>query len=265
MRKPNHIVLDFETNASRNASQYWAIDYLSSSNQPQFMHELNIQRKYQTNTQLSNKHLNSPLASKYTLSTNVTHKASLLKDWEKNGLTKMFQPLTTASEKSKKHLLQYSQSFGRDAYMYVNLDEDKYHQRNLKCLLIKYASHSSTNLNNSLNTWFNSLNINFLRKERLYTKLKYSRSPAYDIVSGGAAALLAGFFGFLISEKFGYELVDSGDFYYLFMYIVFLSFSVRPLLLVSDASKGFWHTLSLKRVTSFYVELLRVLLYWFKR
>jgi len=83
------------------------------------------------------------------------------------------------------------------------------------------------------------VNINFLRKERLYTKLKYSRSPAFDIVSGGAAALLAAFIGFLISEKFGYELVDSGDFYFLFMYIVFLSFSIRPLLIVSDASKGF--------------------------
>ena len=54
-----------------------------------------------------------------------------------------------------------------------------------------------------INTLKNTININFLRKERLYTKLKYSRSPAYDIVSGGAAALLAGFLGFLVSEKFG--------------------------------------------------------------
>jgi hypothetical protein len=61
----------------------------------------------------------------------------------------------------------------------------------------------------------------------MYTKLKYSRVPQYDIVSGGAAALLAGFLGFLISEKFGFELVDSGDFYFLFMYLVFLFFSLR--------------------------------------
>jgi hypothetical protein len=108
------------------------------------------------------------------------------------------------------------------------------------------------------------VNINFLRKERLYTKLKYSRSPAYDIVSGGAAALLAGFLGFLISEKFGYELVDSGDFYYLFMYIVFLVFSIRPLLTVSDANKGFWNVFSLKRVLSFYLSLLQILLKKFK-
>ena len=56
----------------------------------------------------------------------------------------------------------------------------------------------------------------------MYTKLKYSRSPQSDIVSGGVAALFAGFLGFLISEKFGIELVDSGDFYTFFMYIVFL-------------------------------------------
>lgn len=72
--------------------------------------------------------------------------------------------------------------------------------------------------------------INFLVKDQLYTKLKYSRCPQYDIVSGGFAAVLAGFIGFLISEKFGIELVDSGDFYTAFMYAVFLSFSLRPLI-----------------------------------
>lgn len=69
--------------------------------------------------------------------------------------------------------------------------------------------------------------VNFIRKEFVYTKLKYSRSPAYDAVSGGFAALLAGFIGFLISEKFGIELVDSGDFFIGFMYAVFGVFSVR--------------------------------------
>jgi hypothetical protein len=72
--------------------------------------------------------------------------------------------------------------------------------------------------------------INFIKKEKIYTKLKYSRSPQYDIVSGGSAALFAGFLGFLISEKFGIELVDSGDFYTFFMYCVFFSFSLRPFL-----------------------------------
>ena len=92
--------------------------------------------------------------------------------------------------------------------------------------------------NTHLNTTLNLININFLRKEKLYTKLKYSRSPAYDIVSGGAAALFAGFLGFLVSEKFGFELVDSGDFYFLTMYIVFICFSVRPLLTIIEPTKS---------------------------
>jgi len=110
----------------------------------------------------------------------------------------------------------------------------------------------------------NLINVNFLRKERLYTKLKYSRSPAYDIVSGGAAALLAGFIGFLISEKFGYELVDSGDFYYAFMYLVFLTFSIRPLLTVSDANKGFMQMFSLRNIFIFYINLIKVVFKKFK-
>jgi hypothetical protein len=110
----------------------------------------------------------------------------------------------------------------------------------------------------------NLINVNFLRKERLYTKLKYSRSPAYDIVSGGSAALLAGFIGFLISEKYGFEMVDSGDFYYLFMYIVFLSFSLRPLLTAFDLRYNFLQLFSLKIFTDFYLSLFYLLLYFFK-
>ena len=33
----------------------------------------------------------------------------------------------------------------------------------------------------------------------------------------GFVLSFAGFLGFLICEKFGFELVDSGDFYFLFM------------------------------------------------
>jgi hypothetical protein len=135
----------------------------------------------------------------------------------------------------------------------------------MKHLLSKYQKlDKSFYTNQRLDTTQNLLNVNFLRKERLYTKLKYSRSPAFDIVSGGMAALLAGFIGFLISEKYGYELVDSGDFYYAFMYLVFLTFSLRPLLIVSDSTKGFLEALSLKRVLLFYVNLLKLFLRNFK-
>lgn len=116
------------------------------------------------------------------------------------------------------------------------------------------SGNSPYNSNN--NTLLNLTNVNFLRRERLYTKLKYSRSPAYDIVSGGAAALLAGFLGFLVSEKYGFELVDSGDFYYLFMYLVFLGFSLRPLLTSIDYNDSFRNIFSPKLFLSFYLNLI---------
>ena len=101
----------------------------------------------------------------------------------------------------------------------------------------------------------NLVNINFLRHERLYTKLKYSRSPAFDSVSGGAAAILAGFLGFLISEKFGFELVDSGDFYYLWMYIVFLVFMLKPLLYTMNVNSSVYSTLSINNILNFFIKI----------
>jgi hypothetical protein len=112
----------------------------------------------------------------------------------------------------------------------------------------------------NVNSWFNNININFLRKERLYTKLKYSRSPAYDTVSGGAAALFGGLIVFLVAEKFGIELVDSGDFYYLFMYIVFLSFFLRPYLTISNYKYSFLEFISLTNVIKFYTNIIVMIL-----
>ena len=97
--------------------------------------------------------------------------------------------------------------------------------------------------------------IHFLRKEKLYTKLKYSRCPQYDIVSGGFAAIFAGFIGFLISEKFGIELVDSGDFYNAFMYAAFATLSIRPFLLTYSADNTKYHPLSPKYLLLFLRDL----------
>ena len=104
-------------------------------------------------------------------------------------------------------------------------------------------------------TFTNLFDINFLRKERLYTKLKYSRCPQYDIVSGGFAALFAGFIGFLISEKFGIELVDSGDFYIVLMYAVFAVMFLRPLILSYSKYKTPYYPFSLKYLYLFFTDL----------
>ena len=119
---------------------------------------------------------------------------------------------------------------------------------------------SDTSKTNSL-LW-SLFDINFLKKEKMYTKLKYSRSPQYDIVSGGVAALFAGFLGFLISEKFGIELVDSGDFYTFFMYLVFLCFSTRPFLRIMSKKNTLYHFVSLKFLVD-YLYTIVILLFKF--
>jgi hypothetical protein len=88
--------------------------------------------------------------------------------------------------------------------------------------------------------------VNFLKKDKIYTKLKYSRVPQYDIVSGGSAALFAGFLGFLICEKFGFELLDSGDFYFLFMYVVFIFYFSRLFVKLLNATDRAWSVTSPK-------------------
>jgi hypothetical protein len=162
-----------------------------------------------------------------------------MRDIDKEGLHRVYAPITTTSkETTKKYFLRYATDPGQDAYMFNSLSRRNYAIYKLTASLIK-LKRLKTRPSLRLGTLTTTVNLNFLRKERLYTKLKYSRSPAYDIVSGGSAALLAGFLGFLISEKFGFELVDSGDFYYAFMYVVFLAFSIKPLSLVASNRKGF--------------------------
>jgi len=112
---------------------------------------------------------------------------------------------------------------------------------------------------------WNLFNISFLKKEHIYTKLKYSRTPQYDIVSGGSAALFAGFLGFLITEKFGFELVDSGDFYCLFMYIVFFFFCSRIFFKLMSQQHSAWSIISLKWLLLYYQNILSLLIKFVKR
>lgn len=112
--------------------------------------------------------------------------------------------------------------------------------------------------------WYTALedicDISFLRKEKIYTKLKYSRCPQYDIISGGFAAIFAGFIGFLISEKFGIELVDSGDFYTALMYVIFSVFSLRPLLRIYSITHTPYAPYSWKYVLQFWSNLITLML-----
>jgi len=253
MRQPNHIILDFEQNSSVNSDFYWVLNVLSLKRTPLFLDYVHTSRKYIPTVASSNSAHFDGISQTNTVKSNHTHRAAFLKDWEKQGLVNIYKHAKTG------HSSDY------DMFDYLNSTSKHYQKRQLTTLLSKYNQTSfKFSPESQLNTSVSMINVNFLRKERLYTKLKYSRSPAYDIVSGGAAALLAGFIGFLISEKFGYELVDSGDFYYAFMYAVFLVFSLKPLLTVSDSNKGFIQCLSLRPLILFYVALSKLALTKFK-
>ncbi len=162
-------------------------------------------------------------------------------------------------KKDSKYTTQYSKKLAR-------ITKHSFYDTHIfnKISNILLNSKESNNALPKNNTAYNMINVNFLRKERLYTKLKYSRSPAYDMVSGGAAALFAAFLGFLISEKYGFELVDSGDFYYLFMYLVFLVFAIKPLLTSINYKTSIYEIFSLKPFFKFYFFLFFFILKKFK-
>ena len=107
----------------------------------------------------------------------------------------------------------------------------------------------------SLGTIVHQSDVNFLKKEFAFTKLKYSRCPQYDSVSGGFAALFAGFIGFLISEKFGIELVDSGDFFIAFMYGIFLGFIAHLFTRLISTDSNHTLPISLNHNKLFFLEL----------
>jgi len=248
LRQPNHIILDFNNNLKNNSSQYWALNFLEKNEKsPLFLNDLDLYKKFSLNNQFSssNKFFNNNYGLSFSNSNNL----------DNSDLRNIFNSSNLNLSRDK-YILKYSKNKTKNNFLLTSFSDDKLYRYNLERAFYLHKTYSLLNNSNTLNnSWYNTININFLRKERLYTKLKYSRSPAYDIVSGGAAAILAGLLGFLVSEKFGIELVDSGDFYYLFMYVVFLCFSIRPLLMVADFKKSFFSLFSLNRVLRFYINL----------
>lgn len=123
-----------------------------------------------------------------------------------------------------------------------------------------FFNEFNTNFFSNKTNYIDQVNIFFIKTELTYTKLKYSRVPQGDIVSGGAAAFFSAFIGYLITEKFGVELVDSGDFYFLVMYTVFFLVACRFWL------KSLYNTNPLfifKPITNM-LQILKSLLYLFK-
>lgn len=120
------------------------------------------------------------------------------------------------------------------------------------------------NINKEHSNNLSMYNIYFLKKERTYTKLKYSRVPQFDTASGAVATLLAAFYGFLVTEKFGFEMIDSGDFYMILMYVIFLVLALRVFYKTLNTSGNFNNLISFKNVLTFYWTIFSLLTSNFK-
>lgn len=235
---PKSITLDVKDISTKLSNDYWVFNYSNSFSKQEYFHttlglistKSSLTSKSNLTSTTSTTSFNSvTLDSTFdkkrskTLTSKVKKlrslKAAVSSPWS-------FKPVSVSAEFS------YSAPQVGPDY----LDAQKIYDHSSKS--------ESPNLLKNRSLLHHLFDINFIKKERLYTKLKYSRSPAYDIVSGGSAALLAGFIGFLISEKFGIELVDSGDFYIGFMYVVFLALSCRPLLKIMSQATNLWSIIS---------------------
>lgn len=225
MKSPNHILLDVNKPVIFYSNQYWIFKYFSSLNVIKTLFNTNFHKKFLK--QKENVFLNKLIdaQSKFTIKYNYANLSNFLNNDQKFLINLRFQP-----KLSVKHRELDSNFYGKSVYDYLNTNDSIYDKKALRRLFKLIFLKNRINTQNlylftskeyKTNSLFSLFNINFLKKEKMYTKLKYSRVPQYDIVSGGAAALLAAFLGFLITEKFGFELVDSADFYFFFMYLVF--------------------------------------------
>jgi hypothetical protein len=249
MKFPNHIILDVSKSSITHSNQYWIFKYVFFINNNKLLKNLSFHKKFFINKESLFLNKLTKDQSKFTIKYNYSNPSIFLNEQEKT----FFKNVYSYRPKVKHKLLE-SKHNGKEVYDYLINLKTKYDEKTLKRLIKNFSFNNSAELYKSNKLW-NLFDINFLRKERIYTKLKYSRVPQYDIVSGGSAALLAGFLGFLITEKFGFELVDSGDFYFVFMYLVFLFFFIRLFLKIMNNNKSSWNSLSIKWLLNFYKTL----------
>lgn len=259
MKFPNHIILDVSKPNISFSNQYWIFKYLLTTKKNiNLLQTLTFHKKFFFNKEklFSNKILQSQ--KNFTIKYNLANPALFLNESEKSFFKEKFAPLLKV-----KHREIDSIKSSKTIYDFLNNYNNTFDKKSLKRLLKNFSYDNNCSVYKSNNLW-NLFNINFLRKEKIYTKLKYSRVPQYDIVSGGAAALLAGFLGFLITEKFGFELPDSADFYFLFMYLVFLFFSCRLFLKLIEHDQSSWNIFSLKWLILFLKTLIILIINFYK-
>lgn len=240
MKFPNSLILKYE-NSNKSTRQYWLIKFIFDY---KFSRELVSKFNWFNNELSTNKFYKN--RKKFTLTHSQFKDHKILNEREKKLLIKIFESKKILKKRDWHVSNKYSNQYEELIYNDEKINIKKF----LRMLyLLKKKNFSKKSKSNISTT---SFNIIYFKKEKIYTKLKYSRVPQYDAVSGGSAALLAGFLGFLITEKFGLELMDSGDFWFLFLYIAFAGFTFPPLLKMIIDDKLDFFVLSLSWGLFFY-------------
>ena len=259
MKFPNHIILEYQPNSSIDAFPYWTHSYLLDEQNVFFQYELLLKSqhliyrdfRFWTSTKYR-------LQKKFTIIYNDTKHPLDMKNKE----YEFFKHLFYRQLKVKNRLVWANRS--KRWIFDKTFVDPKILRLNKFVHLLREALFKETNLPFKNGKIWHLFNVNFIRKEKLYTKLKYSRTPQYDMVSGGSAAILSGFLGFLVCEKFGFELLDAGDFYICFMYAVFAGFFFRLFLKLWNGEKDEWFIWSYKWLYTYYVSIFTLILNFFK-
>ena len=247
MKYPTHSITDLSTSFSSRSSQYWIFNYINKSMKSiKIFDDLTFYKKFllKKETIFAGKIMLNQ--KKNTIKYNLSNSSIFLSNHTKSFYRSFFETRIKV-----KHRVFFSKHETKEIYDYLINADATFDKKLISRLIRNFKFNPDLNSFLVSNLWA-LFDINFLRKEKLYTKLKYSRVPQYDIASGGVAALFAGLLGFLICEKFGFELLDSGDFYYFFIYVVFFVFSVRLYFKVSTETSSINEIVSLKWLFFFY-------------
>lgn len=246
MKFPQHIILDVIKGFTKLSAQLWFPRYLTEySVNALLSRRFSFHKFFFFNTKSIKTNKLIKNQKKFTVKYSKFWFIMYADDFITN-----YAKTTFETREKVKHRDNLSKHWVQEFYNFLKNPKLRYDERGILRLIKGFKNPVNTESYKSGKIW-SLFNVYFLKKEKIYTKLKYSRVPQYDIVSGGSAALFAGFLGFLICEKYGFELADSGDFYYLFMYIVILCFNLRIFLKIMNAEERNWHVLSPKWLINF--------------
>jgi len=266
LKFPQNLILDYSTGHTAYSAKHWIRNFESSAILFYKIKKLSISQYF-----LLNNNLNAFFfLSNFKTLTLKKQQSSLISKNNKTSKRLIKKTLINKSNASSASKLRIKFKSNNKNYRLITKViftalkyADKYKTSSISNVMLK-SSSTDLKLNYCRSFFKNLFDINFLRKEKIYTKLKYSRVPQYDTVSGAAAALLAGFLGFLICEKFGFELLDSGDFYFLFMYLVFLVFASRLFIKLFSFRSNNWNVLSIKWLIYYCFSTIKILKFFFK-